>query len=161
MTEKRQRQPDEMFCPTCGEPIKKEAVICVHCGVQVQDVAPVLSRRAAPARPHALGETAPKSKMTSVLLAVFLGPWTWLYTFRRNGWKFWCSLVPYLTVGVLWVAIMFGLGPRCFECGGTFTHAFTRWIPTALPFLNIPLWLWSVIDVSVKPSEYYGGYPNA
>jgi hypothetical protein len=40
----------------------------------------------------ALAETIPsrpwkKSKTVAILLAVFLGPWTWLYTYRRDAWK--------------------------------------------------------------------------
>lgn len=33
------KQEDEIFCPECGKPIKKNAVICVHCGVQVKELA--------------------------------------------------------------------------------------------------------------------------
>ena len=29
------KQQDEMFCPSCGRIIKKEAVICVNCGVAI------------------------------------------------------------------------------------------------------------------------------
>ena len=30
----RQKSVDEIFCRSCGEPIKKEAEICPHCGVR-------------------------------------------------------------------------------------------------------------------------------
>lgn len=30
----REKGPDEMFCRSCGEPIKKAAEICPHCGVR-------------------------------------------------------------------------------------------------------------------------------
>lgn len=33
MNETRQKQLDEVFCRSCGEVIKKEAVICPKCGV--------------------------------------------------------------------------------------------------------------------------------
>jgi len=26
-------------------------------------------------------------KTTAVLLAIFLGPWTWIYTFKKDSWK--------------------------------------------------------------------------
>jgi len=81
--EKRLKQSDEMFCPSCGEAIKKEAVICVHCGVQIK---------------KSTGE--PKKKATAVLLAVFLSYWTWLYTYKRDAWKFWLNLaLSIVTVG--------------------------------------------------------------
>jgi hypothetical protein len=34
--EKQVPREDEMYCPSCGAVIKKEAEICVHCGVRVR-----------------------------------------------------------------------------------------------------------------------------
>lgn len=34
MSDKREKGPDEIYCSSCGEPIKKEADICPHCGVR-------------------------------------------------------------------------------------------------------------------------------
>lgn len=71
---------DEVFCQSCAKAIKKEAVICVHCGV--------------PAKPGALAvaSTMPKSKTTAVVLAVLLSFWTWCYTYKRDASKFWIGL---------------------------------------------------------------------
>ena len=33
--------PDEVYCTSCGEPIKEEAEICPHCGVRQQAESPV------------------------------------------------------------------------------------------------------------------------
>ena len=42
-----------------------------------------------------------KSKTTAVLLAVFLGFWTWLYTYKVDSWKFWMNLVlSLITLGI-------------------------------------------------------------
>ncbi len=43
-----------------------------------------------------------KSKTTAVLLAVFLGFWTWVYTYTQvDSWKFWLNLVlSVLTLGI-------------------------------------------------------------
>jgi len=30
------KQEDEIFCPECGKAIKRNAVICVNCGIQVK-----------------------------------------------------------------------------------------------------------------------------
>ena len=41
-------------------------------------------------------ESSPKpgrSKALAILLAVLFGPWTWLYTYHRDKWKFWGSLI--------------------------------------------------------------------
>ena len=34
-----EKKEDEFYCPECGKLIKKNAVICVRCGVQVKDLA--------------------------------------------------------------------------------------------------------------------------
>lgn len=33
-----EKQSDEIYCPQCGKPIKKEAAICPNCGVQVKEL---------------------------------------------------------------------------------------------------------------------------
>lgn len=49
-----------------------------------------------------LSPVIPKSKTPAILLAVFLGLWTWLYTYKVDAWKFWLNLVvSILTLG-LW-----------------------------------------------------------
>lgn len=72
---------DEIYCPSCGSIIKKEAEICVRCGVRVKN------------SPAIASPTVPKSKATAVVLAVFLGFWTWCYTYKKNSSKFWVSLI--------------------------------------------------------------------
>jgi hypothetical protein len=87
--QKRTKAADEMFCPSCGEPVKAQAVICVHCGVALRPAGYL------PATPFATLPPvpfSPKQKSTAVLLAVFLGPWTWCYTYQRHAWKFWLNL---------------------------------------------------------------------
>jgi hypothetical protein len=111
---KRTKATDETFCPSCGEAIKTKAVICVHCGVAVSSQAP-------------LSPLSPKSKTTAVLLAVFLGFWTWCYTYKRDAWKFWVNLG--LTV-------------------------------VSLGFYAVIAWIWAIIDVSVKPQDFYREFPN-
>lgn len=32
------KKEDEMYCPECGKKIKRNTVICVHCGVQVKEL---------------------------------------------------------------------------------------------------------------------------
>jgi len=66
-----------MYCPNCGKKVAEQAVRCVACGVAV-------------GRP--LGAVKPKDKTVAVLLAVFLGFWTWCYTYKKDAWKFWLNL---------------------------------------------------------------------
>lgn len=32
------KKEDEIYCPECGKPIKRNAVVCVYCGVQVGEL---------------------------------------------------------------------------------------------------------------------------
>ena len=58
MSAYRQKSEDEMFCPSCGEIIKKEAEICPKCGVRVK-----------------MQNTVALSDWTVLLLlSIFLGP---------------------------------------------------------------------------------------
>lgn len=52
------------YCPVCGTGLVAQAVICPSCG-----------------SPTGQSSFGGKSKTAGVLLAVFLGPWTWLYTY--------------------------------------------------------------------------------
>lgn len=94
---------DEMFCPSCGAIIKRQAVICIKCGVPVRNLS-----------------IAGRDKITAVLLAVFFGFWTWCYTYRKDAWKFWLNLgLTILTLGlwgiVAWIWAMIDTGRRTAE----------------------------------------------
>lgn len=68
-----EKKEDEIFCSHCGKIIKKEAEICVGCGIRQY-------------------KSVGKDKTVAILLAVFLGFWTWLYTYKVDAWKFWLNL---------------------------------------------------------------------
>lgn len=146
---KKQKQSDEIFCWSCGEPIKKEAVICVHCGVQVRPLAPSAQRSHVSAgAPDLLqnATTKPKSKSTAVLLAVFLGYWTWLYTAARDKAKF-----------------VLGLGLQLLACSAwlpiPFTHSLYQFYGIFI-LAAFAMWIYAIIDASVKSRDWYAAYPN-
>ncbi len=84
----------------------------------------------------------PKDKTAAVLLAVFLSFWTWLYTYRKDAWKFWVGLGVTLGLIVLILPTLFA----------------TLFI---LPFWAFAVWLWALIDVATKPPEYYLHFYNS
>jgi len=104
--------PVARYCNGCGAGLVATAVTCPTCGTRV----------------HGREGSGPKSKTTAVLLACFLSFWTWLYTYKKNTWKFWVGLV----LGVVGI-VAYG-------------------IPA------IAVWIWAIIDVSIKPSSYYEEY---
>ena len=152
-SERKTKQADEIFCWSCGEPIKKEAVICVHCGVQVRNLSAQggQTKTSPAARPLALAENCkPKSKTAAVLLAVFLGYWTWLYTVRWDWPKFAIALGVRLICTPLLMFLMWYL----------FAEDPALGLSVSPLVLDLPLWIWAVIDRSVKSSERYGAYPS-
>ena len=85
------KQTDEVFCHSCGQVIKHDAVLCPHCGVPVR-------------RSAALGSPIRKDKTVALLLAIFLAFWTWVYTYQVDAWKFWLNLVlSVVTCGIWWL----------------------------------------------------------
>jgi hypothetical protein len=77
----------------------------------------------------------PKDKTVAVLLAIFLAPWNWLYTYKRDMAKFWVGL-SVMFVGSILAVFLIGL-PMLFG-----------------------VWLWAVIDASTKPDSYYRQFPH-
>jgi hypothetical protein len=78
----------------------------------------------------------PKSKTIAVLLAVFSGPWTWCYTFERDAWKLWVNLgLTGVTIGlsvfIIWIGVIY----------------------------TVVAWVWAIIDVSIKPQDFYREFP--
>lgn len=73
---KKQKGHDEVYCRSCGTIIKKEAEICPKCGVRQKDYTTRQGR----------------SKTIGIILAVFLSPFNWLYTYRYDKVKFWIAL---------------------------------------------------------------------
>jgi TM2 domain-containing membrane protein YozV len=63
MSEEREKSVDEMYCKSCGAIIKKDAEICVHCGVR---------QKSAGWTPGG-SEGGGKDWLTTLLLCIFLG----------------------------------------------------------------------------------------
>lgn len=46
-----------------------------------------------------------KTKLVAVILAILFGLFTWLYTYRRDGWKFWLNFLLVLFTLGYWAGI--------------------------------------------------------
>lgn len=66
-----EKQPDEIYCPQCGKPIKKETVICPNCGVQVKELKVVATQP--PANQIQNIQTVIHKRPLSIVLIVLLG----------------------------------------------------------------------------------------
>lgn len=84
----------------------------------------------------------PKNKTTAVLLAIFLGFITWMYTYEKDAWKFWTAFA--ITVAdILLTTITLGI-----------------WGFVAVP-VGIGLWVWGIIDAAARSQQFYDLYPAA
>ena len=101
-------------CPACRTPVWPTTSVCPRCGTFL---------------------SVPKDKSVAVLLAVFLGAWTWVYTYKRDASKFWVGIVLTLVGYPLVFAFGFGL------------------------LVIFGVWLWAVIDTASKSQTYYQQFP--
>lgn len=101
------------FCGACGNSLVATAAICPKCGSSVG---------------------TPKDKTIAVLLAVFLGGWTWCYTYQADKKKFWWSLA-LSVLGTILTLVLVGF------------------------LIVFGVWLWAVIDAAKRPDEFYRKYP--
>jgi hypothetical protein len=130
------------FCTACANPLIATAVICPKCGSPVNGIIP-----------SAVGG---KSKTTAVLLAVFLGTWSWLYTYRENASKFWITAIvlfgiPFLVVVL--TAVTYSSGGYRGVQGWMAAVTGLFWYLSLFGF-----WLWSIIDNAVKSDNWYRNY---
>jgi hypothetical protein len=137
------------YCPGCGSQTRYFVKNCLDCGAALSYTASKFSK------------INPKSKSISILLALSVGLFTWLYTYKQDAKKFWFSLA--LTAAGLMVfsstfKLVFGNSPG----NGIPSGPNTTWLlPLMVSFMAISgLWAWSVLDVMRKGNDWYSRYPN-
>lgn len=102
-----------------------------------------------------------KEKVISVLLAVFLGFWTWLYTYRRDHRKFWVGLGLSIVFTIpcpllLGLGLLRGLGGPMFSPNWAALIVLIALVVSTLGTGCI--WLWAIIDTALKKQEWYEQY---
>ena len=132
------------------------------------------------------GTRRKSSKTQAILLAVLFGPWTWLYTYHQDKWKFWGSLIIIL-VGII-IAVTTPLTPptsdlfdpeiyalslpiiflvlhEVFSSAISFAYLAISFGPgvelhhTYVFLLLAAVWVWAIIDSSIKPKTRYESEP--
>lgn len=140
------KQDDEIFCPECGKVIKRNAVVCVNCGVQVKELKTSLKQEIIIDNPNT------KSKTTAVVLAIFLGFWSWLYTYKKDFKKFWIYL------GIILIGAA-GIGILISSMPSPTLADYGTWV--WLYFLiNASSYMWGLINSIGRPDSFYTNYPN-
>lgn len=137
------KKDDEIFCPECGKPIKKNAIFCINCGIQINELITQ--------KPEII--VTPKYKSTAIFLSIFLSFFSWLYTYKKSSRKFWFSflltaispvMIPVLTI--IWTTSG-GNGGALYGFGFFYAVLFG-------------IWVWAIIDNSLKSKTYYNNYPK-
>lgn len=167
------------FCQSCGTQIPATATFCSNCGSAV-GVAPAAQAPAAAPQapqmnfqPQAYGP-AGKSKTTAVVLAVFFGFWSWLYTFKVNKNKFFAGIGAGVISTVFLIAYLVANSSRqvyyqaClndFIYGSVSITECVQYMPDyTLLYVGVAIswgvWLWALIDNARKPAGFYQAYPN-
>jgi hypothetical protein len=82
-----------------------------------------------------------RKAMSATYLALFLGPWAWLYTFFKDRWKFYISIILGFVLPTVGVAIDY-------------------FILVAIgAFATVTIWLFSIIEACVRKEKWYQSYP--
>jgi hypothetical protein len=133
------------FCSACGNELLSTAVVCPKCGSPTPQYRPISVHRA-------------KSKANAVVLAVFLGPWSWLYTYKVNGYKFWISL------GATWLLFWtyFVLYWQDVDNSDYFIEFQPVTILVRVAWLAtlVITWLWALLENAIKSQDFYANYPS-
>jgi len=86
--------------------------------------------------------TSKKTKMTAILITIFLGIFVWLYTIKKSAPKFIIGF--FVPVAILSIYLM------------------TEFVIFLFIFFMacFAMWLWALIDTSIKSESFYENYPN-
>jgi hypothetical protein len=155
---------DEIYCPECGKPVKRKAIICPHCGIQLKDLE---TRKDIPAI-RVEPEITPKKKWVALVLAFFFSFWAWIYTYKRSYIKFW--IVSCITI-VLFSIIFLSMCSAA--CSATIDElSYEEGVGTDEEFIFMTgltvfwwiycfcIWLWVLIDYAARPKSFYKYYPK-
>jgi hypothetical protein len=84
-----------------------------------------------------------KTKSTAVILAIFFGPWAYLYTYKKD-------------VAVFWVS----MGVQIFFFFALLSARATGGGAAAFGFIAFIFWLISLITSASRTHDWYMRYPN-
>jgi len=132
------------FCQHCGNALIETAVICPKCGSPTPRFGEVTGQGGSGGNGGQVRYAQEeKSKTVSVVLALFLGIWTYLYTYKKDAGLFWVSLsVQFL--------LAFGIVA---SPGGSASEG-------AILFILFLFGIVALIVTGSRPSEWYKKYPN-
>jgi len=128
-----EKKEDEIYCPECGKVIKRKSVICLHCGIQINELE---------VKKVIIG----KSKTVAIILAILFSFFSWLYTYKKNINKFLISILANL--------ILLNL------VGYFKIEAAINTLIWLIILLFVVIWIWAIVDNARRPNSFYENYPK-
>jgi hypothetical protein len=99
-----------------------------------------------------------KSKSASILMAIFLSYWTWLYTYKRDKGFFWLSIVLIIFfVAPIWPLMSWIVQSTSHDIPAWGIIA-VIWIEISI-ILGVGLWIWALMVTIARPLSWYDSYP--
>lgn len=141
-------------CGACGQQVNPGAFVCPGCGVPVGP---------------ALGA---KNKTTAVLLACFLGPWTWVYTYKLDSKKFWIGVIVPGAAFLLFIIASTAFSSSVTDCqypysgcsplssGSTASGVIALIFFIVGLLAAIGIHIWAIVDSASKNDWYYARFPD-
>jgi uncharacterized membrane protein YvbJ len=136
------------FCSACGNALLETAVVCPKCGSPTPQYRPQVTSQA-------------KSKTTAVVLAVFLGPWSWLYTYKLNAYKFWLTM-SFQTLTFIYLISAF-ISMQIKVSAGTAVYDDATAVAASSLFFSLlssAFWLWALLENAIKSQDFYANYDS-
>ena len=94
------------------------------------------------------GKTIGKSKSTALILAILLGFWAWLYTYKKDDWKFWSGSI----LSFLLILFTLLIHPPIY------INKVTISLMLILFLASLGLHAWPIIDYALKPKKWFEKY---
>lgn len=128
----------DQYCSACGSGLISSAIICPKCG-------------SATSRFPSSSAVQGKQKVVAVVLAVFLGFWTYLYTYREDSVKFWLSISAWFGS---WI-ILFWTAAIAAESNSLAFYTFLGLLLFIVLGINFATWLIALIIAARRDESYY------
>jgi hypothetical protein len=88
-----------------------------------------------------------REKSVAIILAIFFGPFTLIYTYQKDKTKFAIFLLLITCIS------------SCFNSGDFIPQGENAWgllfVLFVIIVVNIVLWIWAILDIVIKQSDWY------
>lgn len=153
----KMKAQDEIYCPECGTVIKRSSVFCTECRTQLKEKKENIVEVT---KPKEVALAPSKNKTIAILLSIFLGFWSWLYTYKVDRKKFWvylCLILP----GVVGIPIIINLSISGYVSNSAFVNVFLEGYGTWvwMYFLvNLSSFIWALVNSIARTESFYTNY---